>query len=102
MQLLQILLPLRDDKGRSFPKRHYENVANTLTERFGGMTAYTRTPAEGRWKDSGDTVSEDDIVVFEVMVDLFETTWWTTYRKTLEKRFGQKNIVIRAQDIRIL
>src|SRR4029078_11813599 len=64
--------------------------------------AYTRTPAEGRWKDSGDTVSDDDIVVFEVMVDIFETTWWRTYRKTLEKRFGQKNIVLRDQDYRVL
>ena len=73
MQLLQILLALRDDKGRSLPKRHYENVANTLTERFGGMTAYTRTPAEGRWKDSGDTVSEGDIVVLEVMVDMLSS-----------------------------
>ena len=62
----QILLLVRDDRVRAFPKSYYESVANILTERFGGGTASTRTPAEGRWKKK---VSEDDIVVFEVMVD---------------------------------
>ena len=56
----QILLLVRDDRVRAFPKSYYESVANILTERFGGGTASTRTPAEGRWKKK---VSEDDIVV---------------------------------------
>lgn len=102
MHLMQILLPVRDDKGRVFPKPYYENVANILTERFGGMTAYTRTPAEGRWKDSGRKVSEDDIVVFEVMVDLLDISWWRGYRERLEREFGQQSIVVRAQKIQII
>ncbi len=72
MHLVQILLPLRDDKGRGFPKQHYDKVATVLTNRFGGVTAYTRTPAEGRWKEGGRPVSEDDVVVFEVMVEGIE------------------------------
>jgi len=99
---MQILLPVRDDKGRVFPKPYYESVANILTERFGGMTAYTRAPAEGRWKDSGRKVSEDDIVVFEVMVELLDISWWRGYRERLEREFGQQSIVVRAQKIQII
>jgi hypothetical protein len=102
VHLVQILLPLRDDKGRGFPKQHYDKVATVLTNRFGGVTAYTRTPAEGRWKEGGRPVSEDDVVVFEVMVERIEAGWWRTYRGSLERRFRQKNIIVRAQDIRIL
>lgn len=102
MHLVQILLPLRDDKGRGFAKQHYDKVATLLTDRFGGVTAYTRTPAEGRWKEGGRTISEDEVVVFEVMVEKIDATWWRSYRTSLQKRFGQKSIIVRAQDIRIL
>ncbi len=102
MQLVQILLPLRDSKGRGFPKRHYDEVATAITDRFGGVTAYTRTPAEGRWKEGEKPVSEDEVVVFEVMVAEIDATWWRAYRVSLQKKFKQKSVIIRAQDIRLL
>jgi hypothetical protein len=61
MYLIQILLPLHDAKGRGFPKAKYEQVATELTEKFGGVTAFTRTPAEGRWKPGGGPASEDGL-----------------------------------------
>ena len=102
MHLVQILLPLRDAKGRGFPKQHYDRVATDLTNRFGGVTAYTRTPAEGRWKDGAQAVNEDEVVVFEVMVASVEESWWRAYRKSLERKFKQKHVIVRSQDIRIL
>lgn len=102
MFLVQILLPLHDRKARGFPKAKYEAVASELTERFGGVTAFTRTPAEGRWKPGGAPASEDDIVVVEVMVEDLDPHWWRKYRKALERTFKQERIVVRAQDIQVL
>lgn len=51
MHLVQILLPLFDNEGDALPAEHFDTVSRDLTERFGGVTAYTRSPDEGRWKD---------------------------------------------------
>jgi hypothetical protein len=66
--LVQILLPVYDDAGQPFPNTHYNKVRDVLTEAFGGLTAYTRAPAEGLW-DTGGTVKRDDVVVLEIMTD---------------------------------
>jgi hypothetical protein len=94
--LVQILLPAYDNAGRPFPTEHYNDVRTKLTDRFGGLTSYSRAPAEGLW-DSGSTVRRDDIVVVEVMVESLDRTWWKNYRIELEKLFRQDQIVIRAQ-----
>ncbi|MER2269130.1 hypothetical protein [Methylobacterium oxalidis] len=65
------------------------------------MTAFTRGPAEGLWEENGKT-ARDDIVVFEVMTLDFDEAWWSSYRRTLEKRFEQDSIIIRAQQITLL
>ena len=101
MHLVQILLPLVDDAGAPFPPEHYRVVGDLLTERFGGLTAYTRAPAEGRWKQGGD-VARDEIVIFEVMAKTLERGWWRDYRSVLERRFAQESIVIRAHTIETL
>jgi len=102
VHLVQILLPLHDDKGRGFPKDKYEGVAAELTDQFGGVTTYMRTPAEGRWQPGGEPVTEEDIVVFEAMVEMLDPRWWSNYRKSLERAFGQERIVVRAQPIQLL
>ena len=102
MQLVQILLPLRGPKGNAFPHAEYSRVAEELTEQFGGMTAYTRAPASGLWQERDGETTRDDIVVYEVMVDELDTAWWSGYRRTLEGRFAQQELVVRAQDMRRL
>jgi hypothetical protein len=98
MHLVQVLLPLFDNEGRPQNVEHHDRVRQELTERYGGLTAYTRAPAEGFWKDAGLT-RKDQIVVLEVMVPRLLTGWWRTYRTELEKRFQQEKIVIRAFEI---
>jgi hypothetical protein len=44
MHLVQLLLPCGQKQ------RAYERVFRELTQRHGGMTAYSRAPAEGLWK----------------------------------------------------
>jgi hypothetical protein len=35
--------------------------------------------------------------VVEVMADTLDRKWWTAYRKTLEDRFRQQELVVRVQ-----
>jgi hypothetical protein len=51
MYLIQLHLPLHDNDKRAFPAQHFDTVRNTLTERFGGVTAFLRSPAVGLWKE---------------------------------------------------
>jgi hypothetical protein len=98
MHLVQLLLPLYDNDGNHFPPEAYRKLRAELSERFGGLTAFTRAPAEGLWTDGGET-SHDEIVIFEVMADELDRGWWSAYRAELESRFRQDVIVIRAQTI---
>lgn len=98
MHLVQILLPLFDPEGTRFGREAFDEVARHLTARFGGLTAYSRAPAAGLWKEGGET-QRDDIVVYEVMVAALDRDWWSAYRRTLEQRFRQEELVVRAQEI---
>jgi hypothetical protein len=95
MFLVQFLLPLYDNSGQRFGTDRFAAVTDELTDRHGGVTAYTRSPARGSWKEGGE-VDRDDVVMFEVMVDGLDRAWWTEYRKKLEQRFSQEEIVVRA------
>jgi hypothetical protein len=97
MKLIEIFLPLTDNKGRKLDKNLYAETRRELIDRFGGLTAYSRSPARGFWKEKGRT-TRDEIVVFEVMTKRLERGWWRDYRRTLEKRFKQEEVVIRILD----
>ena len=101
MHLIQLYLPLYDEKGSTVPQKAFVAVRDLLTQRFGGITTYSRAPAKGFWKDKGK-VKRDDIVVFEVITQRLDRRWWRAYRKTLEVRFRQKQILVRAQAMEII
>ena len=102
MHLIQVLLPLYDNAGEPLPRDLFRAVAGELTDRFGGLTAYTRAPAEGLWKEGADTTTRDDIVVYEVMADRLDRAWWRDYRAGLEAQFRQDLVVVRAQSVKLL
>ena len=102
MNLVQLLLPLYDAAGERFPASRFDAVARELTQRFGGLTAYTRSPAAGLWEEEPGRTRRDDIVVYEVMVESLDAGWWAGYRERLEGEFRQKELVVRAQEIRRL
>ena len=95
MHLVEILLPVADNEGRPFDANKYADVREELSRRFGGITAFTRAPAEGSSHARGTTV-HDDIIVFEVMTDTLDRPWWEAYRQHLEQSFSHDEIVIRA------
>ncbi|MDQ6619990.1 MAG: hypothetical protein M3Z31_09885 [Pseudomonadota bacterium] len=101
MMLVQMLLPLYGNDGNPLEQQHFDRVRHELTEKFGGLTAYTRAPAEGRWKESGQRI-HDEIVIFEVMAERLAKAWWRDYRQALETRFAQQVIVVRAQRVQLL
>lgn len=102
MRLVQLLLPLTDAQGAPFPPALFQAVRAELTTTFGGLTAYTRAPAEGLWTDGAGRTVRDQVVVLEVMVDALDAAWWTRYRRELEARFRQDLIVVRAQEVELL
>ena len=101
MHLIQILLPVRDNDGKPFGPHPFEHVAWTLSKKFGGITAYNRAPAEGRWETSGKT-QHDDVLIIEVMVDTVDKSWWAAFRGDLERTFRQDRVIVRAQAIEVL
>jgi hypothetical protein len=98
MNLIEILLPLCDNEGKRFDAALFGEVREELLAHFGGLTAFTRSPAEGVWEKASG-VASDEIVIFEVMSDWIDRSWWRGYRATLEARFRQEEIVIRAREI---
>ncbi len=75
--------------------RAFEIVKEDLTQRFGGVTAHTRSPAEGRWR--ADRTHIEDVVAFEVLCNDLDRHWWNAYRQRLENDFRQQSVVIRAE-----
>lgn len=102
MHLVQLLLPTHDNQKRLFPRPLFDDVRRELTDRFGGVTAFVRSPAVGLWKENDDDVSRDDVVMFEVMCDELDEAWWSNYRVALEKIFRQEELVVRAIQVRRL
>jgi hypothetical protein len=100
--LIEVLLPLYDNNGQRVPRRLHGQVRRELTEKFGGLTAHTRAPAEGLWKDAEQRTSRDDIVIYEVMCEGLDRAWWTRYRLRLEKRFRQQQVIVRAHPVELL
>ena len=101
MHLIQMLLPLHDNRGEPFNGALYEEIRQDLADNFGGVTTYMRAPASGLWEDQGEKV-KDDVVIFEVMVDRLEREFWRLYRLELQEKFKQDVLVMRAQKIEVL
>lgn len=98
MYLIQLLLPRHDNNKQEFPVAYFLKVREELTDRFGGVTAFVRSPAVGLWKDD-NKVSHDDMVMFEVMSNQLDKEWWSNYRTQLQKEFRQEELLIWASDV---
>lgn len=93
--MVQLLLPIYDNEGKPLPRRLFRAVNKTMIRKFGGLTAYTQSPATGLWENERNNVKKDSIVVFEVMVPEIDRSFWKAYKRQLEKAFRQDEIVVR-------
>lgn len=99
MYLIQMLLPLRDNANVPFPGEIYDVIRRELTDRFGGVTAFLRSPAKGFWQKDDGAVNQDDVVIVEVMAEQLDRRWWHNYRQELERRLRQEEVVVRASQV---
>ena len=99
MYLVQLLLPLAREQGPRFERALFEGLEQELTARFGGLTAYPRAPATGLWEEQQGQTIREQVVVYEVMVENLEPSWWASLRQRLEQQFDQDELVIRAHEI---
>ena len=100
MFLIQLLLP-----AIATPATEDGGIARTraeLVERFGGVTAYAWTPADGEWRDERGRTAEDKVVLVEVVARAFERAWWEDYASRLAKRFAQHAVHIRAIRVQMI
>jgi hypothetical protein len=98
MYLVEVFLPLADNRGKPFDDMKFREVRETLAKWFGGVTAFARAPAQGLFREGGKEV-RDDIVVLEVMTDTLDRESWRRYRTHLEREFAQDEILIRATNV---
>src|ERR1700712_636930 len=102
MYLIELFSPLKFNDGRRVPRKLFEEVQRTLSAKFGGFTAFGRTPADGAWKRSSGQVKKDLLIIVEVMADTIERGWWKNFKRKLLRDFQQEELVIRASKIRQL
>jgi hypothetical protein len=95
MQIVEVFLPLDTGSGVPIEPEIIEGIVGGLADRFGGATAFTRSPAEGLWKKQS-AIQKDRIIIVEVMVGELDEAWWKAYRHRLETEFEQDEIVIRV------
>jgi hypothetical protein len=97
--VVEIFLPLKDREGRPQPREAFTQTRDELVGRFGGLTAFTRSPAEGLWEPRPGEREKDEVVIFEVLADRIDRDRWAEYRRRLQERFGQEEILIRAHAV---
>ncbi len=102
MHVIQLLLPLYDNDGQALPKSLFAEVRDELMRQFGGLTAHTRAPVNGLWREDDDSAVRDDLIIYEVLVTELNRGWWNDYRTSLETRFRQEQVLIRAQSVEVL
>lgn len=95
MRVVEIFLPLTYGDGSRAPAEIFELLKQELAEKFGGVTAYARSPAQGLWQNGGQQ-QEDSIVIFEVMTDKVDKEWWAAFRSRLEALLRQEEVLIRS------
>jgi hypothetical protein len=96
MYLIQIFLPQYDNAGKAFSTEAFDQVQALLVEKYGGVTAYVRSPAIGMWKENETKNVRDDIFIYEVMTEQIDYHWWRRAMPTIQAgrngRAGKRNI----------
>jgi hypothetical protein len=94
--LIQILLPRRGGGSGDVPDADYALTRTELVERFGGVGAYLRSPAQSAWTAPDGRVDRDEVVMVEAVTETFDREWWRGYAVRLAGRFRQETIHVRA------
>jgi hypothetical protein len=96
--LIQMLLPIT----AGVSQHEFERTRDELVERFGGVTAYVQTPAQGLWTRPDGRQEADRLIMVEVVAPAFDRSWWHGYASDLAARFDQQVIHVRALAVDVL
>jgi hypothetical protein len=99
MVLIQILLPTGATGATPHHATAFGKTREELADKFDGLTAYLRSPAEGVWRSPEGEHELDHVVMVEVVTTTFDVVWWRKYATTLAERFAQDDIHVRAVPI---
>jgi hypothetical protein len=102
MHLVEVFLPLNTNADTPQPIELFRRVREQLADQFGGVTVFTRNPAKGISLLEDNERAEDDIIVYEVMVEAVDRHWWQSYKRDLEERFQQEEILIRVTAVSLV
>jgi inorganic pyrophosphatase len=89
---VELMLPAEASNGKPFPPAYFSQLKTQLTEKFGGLTCYTRSPL-GYWKDKGKIINQA-LVVYEILTRELDQSYWQKLKEKLEKKFHQQEILI--------
>lgn len=77
--------------------REMRDLQRLLTQKFGGVTAYTQSPARGEWQaEAQASVVRDDLIIVETMAAELEREWWKALKMKLEASLQQKELLVRV------
>lgn len=93
--LVQIVIPLQDHQGQPFSQAVLDEMRRDLVAHFSGVTTHLRVPVPSVAVSAGHDRHAESLV-FEVMCERLDRCWWHDYRRHLESRFRQQEVVVRA------
>jgi inorganic pyrophosphatase len=93
-RLFQLLVPQYRKNGKKFPDQYYTALNKELIGKFGGLTVYSRGPAEGFWKKNEAKTIQEAMLVYEVMADEVDKDFWHKIKGSLAKKFDQEELVL--------
>ena len=98
-----VYLPLTDNAGRHFPDTFFNEVEERLVDRFGGLTSHQRQfPLRGIWQGTS-RLYLDQVVVMTVLDFRRQGSarFIGQLKQTLLEEFGQEEILITEQTLRV-
>jgi hypothetical protein len=100
--LIELFLPVYDQLGNAFAHKHYTAVRKKLEEKFVHVTSYSRVPATVMSDHGKENLPAQAFIVYEIMAADLDSTFWSKYKTTLVKTFGQDDVMIRCTAISVI
>lgn len=95
---VELFIPLINQQNNTSIHKKYNQLRIQLLSKFGGLTIYKRTPVEGLWNDENEKTVQDDIMIYEIMIQQVDLNYWKDLKRSLEKSLNQEEIIIRISD----
>nr|WP_295932203.1 hypothetical protein [uncultured Dyadobacter sp.] len=92
---MQIFVPTADRQGTRFPQQYYTDLKQELAGLYGGVTIYARSPVKGIWKPDNNSIEADDLIIFEVLVNQLDLSYFSSLKARLEATFKQNELLMR-------